>query len=358
VQFYYELISEGDRYYARVLRAIRQARESIQLMVYIWQNDEIGQLFLRALEHKCRQNVSVIVVIDAVGSYKLPDNFFRKLQDAGAQVYIHHHFRAISWQWFRFLIRRNHRKIIIVDNEIAFTGGFNIMRECSRRFFGDRRWLDLALVSYHAGFVRELQMQFQDACRRASHVKWARRQLLRSRNRVILISRHRAASYSMSRYLKRRLRRARQKIVIAVPYFVPYGFYYRIFKRKLKQGVRGEIILPETSDVPWVDGVSFYLARRLLKYGASIYLYHGPASERRFSHTKFYMLDGNAGTGSANYDYRSMVLNLDTLVFTRADNQQWQQMLDHLRRYSRVAAKADLKPGFFSRFLLPFRWIL
>ncbi|HMV34396.1 MAG TPA: hypothetical protein PKD60_00775, partial [Turneriella sp.] len=62
MQFHYELISEGDRYYARALRAMRRARHSIQLMVYIWQDDEIGRLLLRAIERKCRQNVRVTVV--------------------------------------------------------------------------------------------------------------------------------------------------------------------------------------------------------------------------------------------------------------------------------------------------------
>lgn len=355
---HYELISEGDRYYAQALRAIRRARHSVQLMVYIWQDDEVGRLFLRALERKCRQNIRVMVVVDAVGSYELPSDFFRNLQACGAQVYMHHRFRALSWQWFRLLIRRNHRKIIIVDDKVAFTGGFNIMRECSHRHFGERRWLDLALASEHHGFVRHLAAQFRDACRRASHEKWARRQLLRSRNRAILLSRRRAVSYSMSRYLKRRLRQARQQIVISVPYFVPYGFYYRILKRKLKRGISVEVILPESSDVPLVDGVSFYLARKLMKRGAQIYLYHGPGAQRRFSHTKFYMIDGFAGTGSANYDYRSMVLNLDTLVFARAANEQWRRIRQDMKRFSRPASLTDLKPGIMTRLLLPFRWLL
>ncbi len=358
MQPHYELISEGDRYYARALRAIRRAQHSVQVMVYIWQDDAIGRLFLRALERKCRQNVRVMVVVDAVGSYELPGNFFRKLQEAGAQVHMHHRFRALSWQWFRFLIRRNHRKIIIVDNELALTGGFNIMRECSRRHFGERRWLDLAFASSHAGFIRHLAAQFRDACRRASHEKWAGRQLLRSRNRAILLSRRRALSYSMSRFLKRRLRQAKQQIVISVPYFVPYGFYYRILKRKLKRGISVEIILPESSDVPLVDGVSFYLARKLLKRGAQIYLYHGPGNERRFSHTKFYMVDRFAGTGSANYDYRSMVLNLDTLVFASSANAQWRAIRNDMKRFSRAATAADLKPGILTYLMLPFRWLL
>lgn len=354
----YELINEGDRYYARALRAIRSAQSSVYVMVYIWQNDAIGRLFLSALERKARSGVKVMVVADAVGSYELPRNYFRALERAGASVYMHHRWRVLSWNWFRYLIRRNHRKIIVVDDRIAFTGGFNIMRECSLRHFGDRRWLDLAFVSENRGFVRNLSAQFRDACRRASHRRWAMRLLLRSRNRVIYLNRRRAIAYSMSRWLKRKLRMAQSSIIISVPYFIPYGFFFRILVRKLKRGVPVEIILPESSDVPSVDSVSFFLARKLLRRGATVYLYHGSEKQRRFSHTKFFMIDSFAGTGSANYDYRSMVLNLDTLVFVKKNEEQWQRQYDEMKRFSRVAREGDLKPGFFVRLMLPFRWLL
>lgn len=353
----YELIQEGDRYYARVLREIRRARESILVMVYIWQNDEIGRLFVRALERKAKQKIKVVVVVDAVGSYQLPDNFFEPLRQAGAQVFMHHRIRALDWRWFRFLIRRNHRKIIIVDDKFAVTGGFNIMRECSHKYFGKKRWLDLAFASHHSDFVAQLAAQFHDAYRRASRHSWARRYLSRSKNRAILVSRNFAVSYSMSRYLKRRLRAARERIVISVPYFVPYGFYYRILKRKLKKGVSVEIILPASSDVPFVDRVSFYLARKLLLRGAKIFLYHGDSEISRFSHTKFYQIDRFAGTGSANYDYRSMVLNLDTLVFACAGS-NWDSLIKSWKRSSRLACRIDLRSSWWVRLLLPLRWLL
>jgi phosphatidylserine/phosphatidylglycerophosphate/cardiolipin synthase-like enzyme len=95
-----------------------------------------------------------------------------------------------------------------------------------------------------------------------------------------------------------------------------------------------------------------------MQRGAQIFLYHGPGSERRFSHTKFYLIDGFAGTGSANYDYRSMVLNLDTLVFVRAANSQWRSIRTDMKRFSRPASMADLRPGLLTYLLLPFRWLL
>ncbi|MCX7633961.1 MAG: phosphatidylserine/phosphatidylglycerophosphate/cardiolipin synthase family protein [Turneriella sp.] len=348
----YRIITEGDRYYARLLRAMAQAKHSIYMMVYIWQNDAIGRMFRRALERKCRQGVEVIVVVDAVGSFALPSQFFTALEQHGAQIFMHHHFRALDWNWFRFLIRRNHRKIFIFDEKIAFTGGFNLMRECSRRLYGPRRWLDLAIETRHAGLVQELLQQFRDGCRRARRRIWAQRLLARSRNRAIVVSGKRTFHFAMSRYFKRRLRRARREIVICVPYFVPYGFYFRILRKKLHEGVRVEIILPRFFDVPFVGKVSFFLARKLLQHGAQVFLY-----QPRFSHSKFYLIDDYAATGSANYDYRSMVLNLDTLVFVRGENHRWQEFRNGLKTQSVQAKAQDLKTSFFVRLLLPWRWL-
>ncbi len=352
----YEIVSEGDDYYARLLRAIRGAQRTIEIMMYIWQDDEIGRLFLKALEQKCRAGVAVTVVVDAIGSFDLPRNFFAGLQSSGASVFMHHRWQFLSWNWLRYLIRRNHRKLLIVDDRIAFTGGFNIMNECSMRYFGRARWLDLGFITREKSCVRQLKRQFLNACRRASHKRWATRLLLRSHNRVILFGGRRAISYSMSRWLKRRLRKAHEKIIIAVPYFVPYGFYWRILVRKLRQGVDVEIILPSKSDVAWVDGLSFLMAKRLLRHGARVYLYG--AELNRFSHAKFFMVDGFSGTGSANYDYRSMVLNLDTLVFTPSGRGDWQKAYDEIRRNSRLASEADLKTTWMVRLVLWLRWLV
>jgi cardiolipin synthase len=351
----YELLTEGDVYYARMLRAIRGARRHVQIMMYIWQNDRIGRLFLNALERKCRQGTQVTIVIDAIGSFDLPRTYFAPLQRLGASVYMHHRWQVLSWQWLRYLIRRNHRKLLIVDDKVAFTGGFNLMREASLRHFGHGRWLDVGFVTRAQQPVLQLRRQFQNACRRASHRRWATRLLLRSQNKVILFSGRRAISFSMSRWLKRRLRKAHKKIVIAVPYFVPYGFYWRILVRKLKRGVAVDIILPARSDVAWVDRLSFFLARRLLRKGANIYLYG--SDDARFSHAKFYMIDGYSGTGSANYDYRSLVLNLDTLVFTPQCRGAWQKVHEEMLQNCRRAAVSDLNAGWFARLLLAVRWL-
>lgn len=353
-----EIFIEGDAFYAHAIRRIRSAEHAVHLMVYIWQDDEIGRLFERALKQKARAGIHVEVVIDAVGSFDLPAAVVERLAAAGVQVFTHHRLRILRLAWFRFLIRRNHRKILLVDGKVAYTGGFNIMRQCSIKYSGERRWLDMMAVTENKKIIDLLERQYADAGRRARHSKWAARLLLRSRNKVIVAQGRRAFAFSMSRWLKRRLRAARRKIVIAMPYFIPYGFFWRILVRKLREGLEVEIILSESSDLPWIDAVSFHLARRLQKRGAKILLYRGAGDERRFSHTKFMQIDSWAGTGSANYDYRSMVLNLDTLLFFRSKQTALPLHYATMKAGCKLAGSDLPTGGFRARLLMPFRWLL
>jgi cardiolipin synthase A/B len=327
-------------------------------MVYILQDDEIGRVFSRALRYKAKQGVRVRLVIDAVGSFSLSASFLEELEQAGVEVFIHHRLRLLRLSWFRYLIRRNHRKILVVDRSVAFTGGFNIVRECSRKYHGDQRWFDMMAETRQPRIVALLLQQFHDACRRARHEKWTTRLLTRSGNKAIVANDRHVYSYSMSRWVKRRLRHARTRIVIAVPYFVPYGFFWRILVRKLKQDVEVEIILSENSDLKWIDSISFFMARRLSDKGAKVYLYRGAGTKPRFSHAKFIMVDGWAGTGSANYDYRSMVLNLDTLLFFRRRMSLWRVHYDSLKNGARLAVAGDLRGGIRAWLLWPLRWLM
>ncbi len=353
-----KIITEGDVFYAEAVRAIRRAHSTVSFMVYIWQDDEVGRQFETALIQAARRHVSVQLVIDAVGSFDLPVAAITRMREAGVLVYMHHRIKILRWGWLRYLIRRNHRKIIVIDDRLAFTGGFNIMRECSRRFYGQRRWLDMMIETKVPALVAHLRQQYHDACRRARHEKWTSRLLTRSGNRVIVCGGERIVTYSMSRWLKRRLRHARAQITVAVPYFIPYGFFWRILAKKLKEGVRVEVILSEASDLPWIDAISFAMASRLRKKGADIYLYRGNGEMPRFSHTKIFRIDDWVGTGSANYDYRSMVLNLDTLLFFRHAPGGWNSAYAALRSQSRMATEADLKPGFRAWLIWPLRWLL
>lgn len=352
-----EFLTEGDEFYAHAIRAIEKAKRSVRLMVYIWQDDEIGHAFEKALAKRAQQGLFVQVVIDAIGSFELPASVLDRLSAARVEVFMHHRLRLLRQGWFRYLIRRNHRKILLIDDQLAYTGGFNLMRQCSRRYYGAARWLDIMVAVREPRIVRHIAEQYQDAGRRARHSKWASRLLLRSRNQVIVADGSRVVSFAMSRWLKRRLRKAQRKIVIAVPYFVPYGFFWRVLMKKLRQNVQVEIILSERSDLPWIDAVSFHLARRLMMNGAQVYLYRGEGKLARFSHSKYFEIDDWCGTGSANYDYRSMVLNLDTLLFFRG-NRKLAHVIKAMRQGAYRVGKEMPNGGIRARLLMPFRWLL
>lgn len=344
--------------YADLIDQIHRAKLSVQLMVYIWQDDSVGRQLEKALCAKAKQGIEIVLVVDAIGSYSLAPEVITRLHQSGIQVYIHHRIRLFRWAWLRYLIRRNHRKIFIIDSRIGYCGGFNVMAESSRKAEGRARWHDTMIRSTQNELVARLAQQFEDACRRARHHLWSRRLLTRSGNQVISVSRNRALAFSMSRWLKRRLRHARKQITICVPYFIPYGFYYRILKRKLRAGVSVKIILSLETDLPWIHAISIALARRLAKFGAEIYFFEGHSKSPRFSHAKLYEIDGWQGTGSANYDYRSFVLNLETLIFFRNAPRALQNELSKIHAGARRVSLAELMPGWRAWFMWPFRWLL
>ncbi|MDW8478778.1 MAG: phospholipase D-like domain-containing protein [Xanthomonadales bacterium] len=137
------LYTEGDELYRAMLADIAGAAGSIRLESYIFAFDEIGRAFAAALAAAARRGLRVSLRIDAVGSLGLfPRAAERELRAAGVDV---HRWRRLSVRQPLGLHRRNHRKLLVIDERVCWLGGFNIHRECSRQAVGDGRWLDYHL---------------------------------------------------------------------------------------------------------------------------------------------------------------------------------------------------------------------
>lgn len=400
-----QLFIEGDQFYARLLRDIRRARHTILVDMYIWQPDPVGILLQRALMKKARAGVHVIIVYDRIGSLAAPGEFWEELRRAGASVYPYHTspwkillgpayrqtniyllpYRGLGLflHWLRVSFwRRNHRKLFILDGEIAWTGGFNIMRECSRKYFGSRRWLDLMYRVTHPVMVKQLLEVARDTHRRIRQPKqellnsgWRRK---RSQEAIFMpdYRQHRGSSrrrptwrrVSVSRAVKILLRKSRRRLWMSFPYFVPYGSYIRILKKKARAGVDVRLYLSRESDHRFINEISFFIARRLLKHGVKIYLYDGLRAEvrvegaraGRFSHTKLFQTDRWTGMGSVNLDRRSLVLNLETMVIRGNPeiHRQAGRVFQYIQNHAQLATADDLEYGWRGRLFWIFRrWL-
>jgi cardiolipin synthase len=313
------LFTQGDLAFERMLEAIRNARQSVWLEMYWFAADGVGMRFFEALDAAARRGVRVAILYDAWGSFATPRQHFERLRAAGAAVV---EFNPISLIEQRFrvasLTRRNHRKLLIADGEIAFTGGLNIADEWTASAQG-KRWKD-EVVEVTGPVVRNLQLTFLDSWREQSEEDTRRGVPPPSLSvddeatphsdvsgvnvAVLTQSGLRQRRYAMRAYLQR-LRAATETINIANAYFLPNPTLVRCLVAAAKRGVRVRVVVAGKSDVPVVTLASRAVWPKLLRAGVELY-----AWRQTVLHSKLAVVDGAWVTaGSFNLDYVSMRRN-------------------------------------------------
>ncbi|KAB7622816.1 cardiolipin synthase B [Alkalilimnicola sp. S0819] len=288
--------------------AIQRARRRVDLEVYIFECDELGQRFVHALCAAARRGVRVRLLVDAFGSlWGVPARVERELLAAGVAVRRFH-----RWRWRSPLRynRRNHRKLLLVDEESAFMGGFNIHRLSSRELYGEARWRDTH-VRLGGDLVRQASESFE--------LFWQGR---RERHLPIRLSAEQVLLSNHNLYARRRLRRvfdaalndARRRIWLTNPYFVPDHRMQGRLVRAARRGVDVRVLLPGKSDVRLARWASHAAYTRLLEGGVRIYEYLP-----RMLHAKTAVVDGDwASVGTSNLDYRSVFLNYEINLVSRS----------------------------------------
>lgn len=308
-----QLFPEGVPFFEVLLTAIRSARHTILLEYYTIQDDQTGQELAAMLAAAVRRGVKVQLIYDYIGCIETTSSYFNNLAFQGIELLP---FNKPSFRrgiyWFD---KRDHRKMTIVDNQLAFLGGFNIGDQYSGRVDALRRFRDLGF-SIRGAAVNELVAIFK-AAKELKHDTLIRLPRIRkSRNdaksnggaSVTIISggpRHRR-SYIREAF-QVNIASAAEEILIANPYFVPGPRIIRSLLRAARRGVRVRLLLPARSDVRLVLILGRSSYSTLLKGGIEIY-----ELEREILHAKVMLIDGErAVIGSANLDQRSFHRNYE-----------------------------------------------
>lgn len=323
-----------------MLEAIGAARVSIRLESYIFSGDTIGRSFLGALIEARRRGVSVRVLVDAIGSLTLPDSFWSPLREAGGEARF---FNPLNLRRFEI---RNHRKLLVCDERVAFIGGFNIAPE----YEGDgvtRGWRDIG-VRIEGTVAAELGYSFDEMFELAEfrHKRPARlrkpklkRAVEESATEMLLLGGPGRGRNPIKRRLLSDLSEASDIRVMAA-YFLPTGRLRRLLIRRARRGGRVQLILPSRSDVPLAQLATQSLYRRLLKAGVEIHEY-----QPQILHAKLLVMDDIVYAGSANLDPRSLSINYELMVrfhdFTAAT--QARRLFDDAQKQSRRVELAELK---------------
>ncbi len=358
---------------AAMVEDIRAARQRVWLETYIFLDDAAGRVVADALAERARAGLDVRVHYDAVGSLTTPARFFRRLEEAGARVHAFHSLWEALWRFsfLRVLNRRNHRKLLVVDDRVGYFGGMNVVDVSSIRTVEEAEhvpwsagWRDVH-VRLEGPQQGELAESFERSWKRATGQRVGRRP--RRYRQALLDAGEESIQFfdsgpgrrntRASRVFTQLLRAARSSVLLSMAYFVPVGRVLRELLRAHRRGAFVRAVVPGKSDVPVVQRATRHLYRRLLRRRFHVY-------ERQVSmlHSKVMIVDG-AWTvlGSSNLDARSLWINLEFVAVIHS--RRLAATLGEVVRYEiahsrRIRLRSYLRQPWWQRLLDRMAWWL
>lgn len=305
------MLGSGDEFYAAMEKAIRAARHHVHLEFYIWEPDITGKRMRSLLCEKARDGVQVRLLIDAIGSDRFGRRFARPLLDAGVELA---RFNPISLARLRpdLMNFRTHRKIVVCDGRVGFTGGINVCDEQSAAASGEQAWRDTN-VQIEGAPVAGLQLAFLEdwhfATGGAPRADAYFPQVDRTATgpwMQVLASGPDEDSYAIEKFCFAAISGARRRVLVTTPYFVPNEPLLLALATTALRGVDVQILVPERSDSRLVTAAARSYYEELLRVGVRIHEYCG-----RMLHAKTLVVDDIALVGTANMDNRSLRLNFE-----------------------------------------------
>ena len=319
------LLLTGQEKFDDLFTAIKQAKSSIHLEYFNFRNDSIANQLFNLLADKVKEGVEVRALFDAFGNMSnnkpLRKKELKNLRERGIEIY---EFDPIRFPWVNHVFARDHRKIVVIDGSIAYTGGMNVADYYINGTKVVGEWHDMH-CRIEGDEVNTLQKIFIKAWNKVTkqHLSGAKyyrgdrpnttfvdlkRPSVDSLNNMMvgIINREpRTSNTIIRKFYTTAIDVAKDSIQIINPYFTLNRAIKKAIKRAVKRGVKVDIMLSVRSDIPLTPDCGFYNAHQLMKRGCNIWMYM-PG----FHHTKVIMVDGLFCTvGSANLNSRS--LNFD-----------------------------------------------
>lgn len=319
------LLMSGQEKFDDMFQAIRQARSSVHLEYFNFRNDSIASLLFRLLAQKAKEGVEVRALFDGFGNDSnnrpLKRKHLKQMRSVGIEIY---EFDPVNFPWVNHVFHRDHRKIVVIDGKIAYTGGMNVAdyyingtevvgewRDMHCRIEGNevntlqkiflRMWNKVTgqnvygakyYRGYHgADYITGLK---PDTCCTAG------------KKMVGIINREpRVTNKIIRKFYTDAINEAKDSIKLVNPYLTLNNTLKRALRNAVKRGVKVEIMVSAHSDIPLTPDCVFYNVHNLMQHGVDVWIY-----KKGFHHTKIIMVDGRFCTvGSANLNARS--LNFD-----------------------------------------------
>lgn len=301
-----QLFTQSDHFLLQMIEEIKKARKSVDVEYYMISADPIGSKFFEALAYAREKGIRVRLLIDGWGSHESLPILIYWAQQMKLELTIYHpplwlHEALPSLRHLFKINQRTHRKLVIIDGTVAFTGSINLSREHFESQSGKHAWLDLGL-RLQGKTVYQIQNVFnasweQESDEGTSKFTLSRLPKVTSTVRANQTKRHR---YKLYLDLIKRIHEAEERITIVNPYFIPTDKIVRALKKSAMRGVKIEILLPFKSDLKLFPWFNFFGVRSLIRYGVRFYEYL-PS----ILHSKLTIIDDFYMLGSSNWNTRS-----------------------------------------------------
>ena len=350
------LLFSGQEKFDDMFEAIRQARQSVHLEYFNFRNDSIASLLFDLLREKRKEGVEVRAMFDAFGNdsnnQPLRKYHVEALRNDSIDIY---EFDPIRFPWVNHIWPRDHRKIVIIDGNVAYTGGMNVADYYIKGTEQVGAWRDMH-CRLEGSVVDDLHRIFMHAWQKVTGEDLSTQpQYLRAAEPVLMshlkpdtcsTAGHKTVGIvnrepgtvrladgrllgrkdAMRYFYVNAINDARDSIRIINPYFTLIPSVSKALKRAIKRGVKVELMISAKSDIPLTPDCAFYYMHRMMKYGAHVWLY-----QSGFHHSKIMMVDGRFCTvGSTNLDARSLRFDYEenAVIIDRPTTLELDRMFD------------------------------
>lgn len=324
------LIKSGHDKFEDMFREIKRAKKFIHLEYFNFRNDSIANLLFSILADKVKEGVEVRAMYDAFGNASnnqpIKKGHHKSIEKTGVRLV---KWDPIVFPWVNHIFPRDHRKIVVIDGRVAYTGGMNVADYYVNGLEGIGPWRDLHM-HIEGEAVNELNKIFCEAWFDETGEllvgnKYFPTPKVAGVKDMAIIDRvpHRTNKIIRQLYISM-LDNAQHNVRLINPYFVPTTKVRKALKRCIKRGVDVQIMISEKGDIPLTPQASHYVGRKMQKLGAKVYLFRGG-----FHHSKIMTVDDLFCTvGSANLDSRSLRCDyeVNTVIFDKDFTSQLNNM--------------------------------
>ena len=333
----YTFYTTSEKAWDGMLAAISGAQHSIYCEMYIFVDNTPDHGFFDMLARKAQEGVRVRMIIDALGSTELKSSAIKHALEAGVELL-----------FFSYWLKHTHKKILVVDEKIAFVGGVNI-----HTLF--KKWNDLQ-VRVKGPIVKSIICSFARTyklCGGAdlSVLAWNNKKTKLSKAKLLILEHWQPESRLLvKKYYQEAIRNAHKSITLVTPYFAPQRWLIGALHQAILRGVAVHILLPEYTDLRYMNRVNYFYMHRLHSLGAVIHL------SQKMNHAKAMLIDDAEGmVGSQNIDPLSFQYNVEAGIFFREETmvKRLKEIIKEWKKKSFIFDPSIKKPQWFDYALSP-----